>query len=73
MEVCHGDEAAPASMQDLRSYSINYPCFTQPNQLSKEVKIKKGRSNSGLSSKGWSFCDPELQRKTRLLATMSMP
>ncbi|OAY36470.1 hypothetical protein MANES_11G023800v8 [Manihot esculenta] len=53
----------PTSMQDLRSYSVSY---AQPNQFGKEVKIKKGKSNVGSSSKSWSFNDPELQRKKRV-------
>lgn len=55
---------APTSMQDLRCYSANYAAY--PHQLGKEVKMKKGKSTIGKASKGWSFDDPELQRKKRV-------
>ena len=44
-------------------------CFQSiPNQLSKEIKIKKTKSSLGSSSssKSWGFNDPELQRKKRV-------
>ncbi|KAJ8774050.1 hypothetical protein K2173_009481 [Erythroxylum novogranatense] len=66
MESYYADKAAPTSMQDLRSYSVSYAGSVQPNQLCKEVKVKKGKGNLGLSSKSWSFTDPELQRKKRV-------
>lgn len=67
MEGYYGGKEAPTSMQDLRSHSVNYAgSSTQPNQLGKEVKIKKGKSNLGSSSKSWGFNDPELQRKKRV-------
>ncbi|KAG6575464.1 hypothetical protein SDJN02_24178, partial [Cucurbita argyrosperma subsp. argyrosperma] len=59
------NKAAPTNMQDLRSYSVSYAGSVQ-NQSNKEVKMKKGKSNIGSSSKSWSFKDPELQRKTRV-------
>ncbi|EEF41045.1 uncharacterized protein LOC8284701 [Ricinus communis] len=64
----YGDKTAPTSMQDLRSYSVGYAGSTtvQPSQFGKELKIKKGKSNLGSSSKNWSFNDPELQRKKRV-------
>lgn len=62
MAVYYGGRAAPTTMQDMRSYSVNYYA-SQPNQIVKEVKIKKGKS----TSKTWSFInDPELQRKKRV-------
>ncbi|KAJ9179360.1 hypothetical protein P3X46_011157 [Hevea brasiliensis] len=66
IEEYYGGKAGPTSMQDLRSYSVSYAGSTQPNQFGKEVKIKKGKSNLGSSSKSWSFNDPELQRKKRV-------
>ncbi|KAF2323571.1 hypothetical protein GH714_036166 [Hevea brasiliensis] len=69
IEEYYGGKAGPTSMQDLRSYSVSYAGSTQPNQFGKEVKIKKGKSNLGSSSKSWSFNDPELQRKKESQAT----
>ncbi|KAH7547143.1 uncharacterized protein LOC107425239 [Ziziphus jujuba] len=69
MEVYYGDKAGPTSMQDLRCYSANYAgscANSQPNQIVKELKIKKGKSSIGSTSKSWSFNDPELQRKKRV-------
>ena len=69
MEVYYGGgagKAAPTSMQDLRCYSANYAGSSAPNQIVKEVKIKKGKNNLGSTSKSWSFNDPELQRKKRV-------
>ncbi|CAK7356888.1 unnamed protein product [Dovyalis caffra] len=66
MEGYHGGKGEPTNMQDLRSYSVSYAVSVQPNQLGKEVKIKKGKSNLGSSSKSWSFNDPELRRKRRV-------
>ncbi|GMI73027.1 hypothetical protein like AT5G11970 [Hibiscus trionum] len=62
----------PTNMQDLRCYSASYAnsVQVQPNQLGKEIKIKKTKSSLGpsssSSSKSWSFNDPELQRKKRV-------
>ena len=67
MEGYHGDKAAPPNMQNLRSYSVSNAVSVQPNQLGNEVKIKKGKSNLDSSSKSWSFNDPELQRKRRVV------
>ncbi|KAF5745528.1 hypothetical protein HS088_TW07G01119 [Tripterygium wilfordii] len=74
MEVYYGGRGAaaaaaagPTSMQDLRCYSASYG---QPNQVGKEVKLKKSKSTFGSSSsssaKAWSLSDPELQRKKRV-------
>ncbi|KAJ4842819.1 hypothetical protein Tsubulata_046643 [Turnera subulata] len=60
--------APPTSMQDLRSYTVAGGS-TLPDQLGKEVKMKGGDRSYNLgsiSNKGWSFADPELQRKTRV-------
>jgi hypothetical protein len=63
----YGGRTLPASMQDLRSYSVSYGgSSAQPNQIVKEVKMKKGKSSVGSISKSWSFTDPELQRKKRV-------
>ncbi|MBA0774819.1 hypothetical protein Gotri_010000 [Gossypium trilobum] len=60
-------EGGPRNMQDLRCYSANYANSVQPpNQLGKEIKMKKSKSTFGSSSKSWSFNDPELQRKKRV-------
>ncbi|BFG24233.1 hypothetical protein CerSpe_105070 [Prunus speciosa] len=69
MEVYYGGKAAPTSMQDLRSFSTNYAgsCVSQPNnQMVKDVKVKKGKSSLGSTSRSWSLTDPELQRKKRV-------
>lgn len=65
----------PQSMKDLRSYSTSYAynntsssSMEPPNN--KEVRIKKSKSrvSSSFASKSWSFNDPELQRKKRVVA-----
>ncbi|OMO70743.1 hypothetical protein CCACVL1_18684 [Corchorus capsularis] len=64
-----GQGQGPSNMQDLRCYSASYAnsvVQVQPNQLGKEIKIKKSKSSFGSSSKSWSFNDPELQRKKRV-------
>ncbi|XVE51915.1 hypothetical protein DITRI_Ditri02bG0078700 [Diplodiscus trichospermus] len=68
MESYHGGSGGggPSNMHDLRCYSANYGSSVQPNQLGKEIKIKKSKSSFGASSKSWSFNDPELQRKKRV-------
>lgn len=64
IESYSGGRVAPTSMQDLRCYSANYAAYA--HQLGKEVKMKKGNSTVGEASKGWTFDDPELQRKKRV-------
>ncbi|KGN45515.1 uncharacterized protein LOC101209615 [Cucumis sativus] len=66
IERYNENRIAPTNMQDLRSYSVSYASSVQQNQSNKEVKMKKGKSNMGSTSKSWSFKDPELQRKTRV-------
>ncbi|XP_041002210.1 uncharacterized protein LOC121247826 [Juglans microcarpa x Juglans regia] len=67
LESYYGGRAAPTSMQDLRSFSVSYAgSSAQPNEIAKEVKIKKEKSSLGSISKSWSFGDPELQRKKRV-------
>ncbi|GMY34628.1 hypothetical protein FCV25MIE_29870 [Fagus crenata] len=68
IESYYGDRGAPTSMQDLRSYSVNYAgsAAQQNNQIVKEVKMKKGKSSVGSASKSWTISDPELQRKKRV-------
>ncbi|GAV84926.1 DUF3511 domain-containing protein [Cephalotus follicularis] len=63
-----GGRVAPTGMQDLRCYSSSYAAGScaQPNQLGKELKIKKIKSTAGSSSKSWNLNDPELQRKKRV-------
>lgn len=60
----------PSSMHDLRSYSTSHATnYAQPAE--KEVKMKKSKSRvvaSSSSSKSWSFADPELQRKKRIVS-----
>ncbi|OIW19373.1 hypothetical protein TanjilG_03507 [Lupinus angustifolius] len=58
-------------MQDLRCYSASYassvhPTQTQMSSVENDVKFKKGKSTNGSTSKSWSLCDPELQRKKRV-------
>ncbi|KAB2085884.1 hypothetical protein ERO13_A05G407000v2 [Gossypium hirsutum] len=67
MESYYGGKGGgPSNMQDLRCYSANYANSVQPNQLGKEIKMKKSKSSFESSSKTWSFNDPELQRKKRV-------
>ncbi|XVF25162.1 hypothetical protein REPUB_Repub13aG0189700 [Reevesia pubescens] len=67
MESYYGGKGGePSNMQDLRCYSASYANSVQPNQLGKEIKMKKSKSSFGSSSKNWSFNDPELQRKKRV-------
>jgi hypothetical protein len=54
----------PAISYDLRSYSSSYP-QTQVGS-NRDLKLKKRKSASGLSSKSWAFGDPEFQRKKRV-------
>ncbi|KAK8584872.1 hypothetical protein V6N13_138817 [Hibiscus sabdariffa] len=57
-------DGGPRNMQDLRCYSANYGNNSvEPNQM----KTKKSKS-FGVSSRTWSFNDPELQRKKRVAA-----
>ncbi|CAK9171895.1 unnamed protein product [Ilex paraguariensis] len=68
MESYHGDGSNPTNMHDLRSYSTSYVSSVQPPHMGKEViKIKKGKSSVGPALKSWSFNDPELQRKKRVV------
>ncbi|KAF3625878.1 putative eukaryotic initiation factor 4A-10-like [Capsicum annuum] len=61
----------PRNMQDFRSYSTN-SYYSYEVGVDKEVKIKKSKSRvSSSSSRSWSFNDPELQRKKRVLAYKS--
>ncbi|PHT45876.1 hypothetical protein CQW23_15034 [Capsicum baccatum] len=61
------------SMQDLRSYSTNSyatSCNNNNNSnIDKEVKMKRSKSKvmSSSSLKNWSFNDPEMQRKKRVV------
>nr|GMC70862.1 E3 ubiquitin-protein like [Ipomoea batatas]GMC73142.1 E3 ubiquitin-protein like [Ipomoea batatas]GMC76006.1 E3 ubiquitin-protein like [Ipomoea batatas]GMC78110.1 E3 ubiquitin-protein like [Ipomoea batatas]GME14587.1 E3 ubiquitin-protein like [Ipomoea batatas] len=64
----------PQSMKDLRSYSTSYAYTSSsmeaaPQYNNKEVRIKKSKSrvSSSFASKSWSFNDPELQRKKRVV------
>ncbi|XP_077210248.1 uncharacterized protein LOC143845722 [Tasmannia lanceolata] len=58
-------EGMPPSGYDLRCYSTSY-ASSQNTYMPKEIKIKKGKTNGGSSSKSWSLNDPELQRKKRV-------
>lgn len=74
--------AAPPSMHELRSYSTSYASYGQPPPPppplqppahidftnNKEVKMKKSKSRVASTSKSWSFSDPELQRKKRVVS-----
>ncbi|KAK4719141.1 hypothetical protein R3W88_017479 [Solanum pinnatisectum] len=62
----------PISMQDLRSYSTNSHATSSNNCNNndyKEVKMKRSKSKviSSSSLKNWSFNDPEMQRKKRVV------
>ncbi|XP_074335568.1 uncharacterized protein LOC141672791 [Apium graveolens] len=58
----------------FRSYSVSYGSSYEPRVTqmddhasnNKDLKLKKGKSVSGSSSKSWSFNDPEFQRKKRV-------
>ncbi|MQL69209.1 hypothetical protein Taro_001492 [Colocasia esculenta] len=71
MEV-YGTRTVPASgLHDLRCYSASNASAPQV-QPPKEIKFNKGKgsgyggSSSSSSKGGWSFKDPELQRKKRV-------
>ena len=79
----YGDGAAsavagPLSMHELRSYSTSYTSYIQPppppqppayaQDLTNDGKMKKSKSRVASSSKSWSFSDPELQRKKRVVS-----
>ncbi|KAG6588051.1 hypothetical protein SDJN02_15673, partial [Cucurbita argyrosperma subsp. argyrosperma] len=53
-------------MQDFRCYSASYASSANPTQMGNDLKLKKGKSTNGFSSKSWSFNDPEMQRKRRV-------
>ncbi|MQM00155.1 hypothetical protein Taro_032886 [Colocasia esculenta] len=57
----------PSGLHDLRCYSASYDA-SQKAQAPKDINFKKGKGSSGPSSSmgGWSFGDPELQRKKRV-------
>ncbi|XP_070035580.1 uncharacterized protein LOC142175797 [Nicotiana tabacum] len=70
--------AGPTNMQDLRSYSTshtscNYSSVEPNPNYDKEVKIKRSKSKvmSSSSLKNWTFNDPELQRKKRVVGYKS--
>lgn len=61
----------PQSHSDLRSYSASYAQTDlwgtySNNNFNRDLKLKKGKSTSGSTSKSWSFTDPEFQRKKRV-------
>ncbi|CAK9136651.1 unnamed protein product [Ilex paraguariensis] len=65
----------PRPTHDFRSYSVSYASSyapaappPPPTQMGgvKDLKLKKGKSTTGSSSKSWVFNDPELQRKKRV-------
>ncbi|KAM7255630.1 hypothetical protein ACFE04_008528 [Oxalis oulophora] len=63
-----GGEYVPTNMQELRSYSASYnnnnaQVVVQQQDMN---KMKKSKTSKFGSKKGWSFNDPELQRKTRV-------
>ncbi|XP_059634808.1 uncharacterized protein LOC132277091 [Cornus florida] len=70
----NGHKPTPSNVQDFRCYSASHASsssYAQPPQtqmeIVKDVKLKKGKSMNG-SSKNWSFNDPELQRKKRVVS-----
>ncbi|XP_043721531.1 uncharacterized protein LOC122668987 [Telopea speciosissima] len=65
MESYNGSRPTSYGMHDLRSYSASYASSAHQTQMGKEVKLKKAKSTA-VSSKSWSFNDPELQRKKRV-------
>ncbi|XP_014503237.1 uncharacterized protein LOC106763578 [Vigna radiata var. radiata] len=72
IENYNGGRVAPTGMQDLRSYNYSasyggsaYPCKIGKE---KEVKVDKGKNIANKLSKSWSFSDPELQRKKRMVS-----
>ncbi|XP_022987910.1 uncharacterized protein LOC111485312 [Cucurbita maxima] len=70
IESYNGNEARGPNVSggDFRSYSASYASSANPNQtqMSNDLKLKKGKSTNGFSSKSWSFNDPEIQRKKRV-------
>ncbi|KAJ8644977.1 hypothetical protein MRB53_006725 [Persea americana] len=66
MEAYYGSMPPPPGLHDFRCYSVSY-ASTQDIEMPKEMNLKKGKASGGSSSsKGWSFNDPELQRKKRV-------
>ncbi|KAJ0971333.1 hypothetical protein J5N97_019292 [Dioscorea zingiberensis] len=72
-----GRAVVPSGMTDMRCYSASYAYSQQQsyNNPQREMKLKKGKSMSASSSSsssaptsklGWSFNDPEMQRKKRV-------
>ncbi|KAJ0705641.1 hypothetical protein HanLR1_Chr09g0297691 [Helianthus annuus] len=62
----------PPNLQDFRCYSTSHASSSssQTHMDQNEPKFKKhnSKSTNGSMSKNWSFSDPEMQRKKRLLA-----
>ncbi|KAG5591226.1 hypothetical protein H5410_041740 [Solanum commersonii] len=57
----------PQFSNDLRSVGARAPPLPPPPaHHNKDLKLKKGKSTSGSSSKSWNFNDPEFQRKRRV-------
>ncbi|KAK4366248.1 hypothetical protein RND71_014128 [Anisodus tanguticus] len=54
------------SSNDFRSYCTSYASTVGAPPLPPPPQMKKGKSNSGSTSKSWSFNDPEFQRKRRV-------
>ncbi|KAA0055810.1 hypothetical protein IC582_003095 [Cucumis melo] len=74
IQTYHGTESRTPNgsgvmgMQDFRCYSASYASSANPSrtQMGNDLKLKKGKSTNGFSSKSWSFNDPEMQRKRRV-------
>ncbi|XP_059657019.1 uncharacterized protein LOC132303677 [Cornus florida] len=68
----YGNRPTTTDPHGFRSYSASYgssvapPPITQMGGGAKDLKLKKGKSTSGSSSKSWNFNDPEFQRKKRV-------
>ncbi|KAL3511661.1 hypothetical protein ACH5RR_024378 [Cinchona calisaya] len=76
--IQYGDRSAtsgPPSMHELRSYSTSYvqpppqpPSYNNLDFNNNEMKMKKSKSRVASTSRSWSFNDPELQRKKRVVS-----
>lgn len=69
MERYYGAKSTTASSRDFRSYSASSYTSTYtaaPSIQNKDMKLKKGTSVSGTSSRSSIFSDPEFQRKRRV-------
>ncbi|KAI3803233.1 hypothetical protein L1987_31382 [Smallanthus sonchifolius] len=58
----------PQPPRNFRSYSVSYATNMDivVAGTNNDLKLKRGKSTNGSTSKSWSFKDPEFQRKKRV-------